>query len=496
MRTTFKLWLLIIAFGFSAVASGGTCDSSKNASLISVVQGLETSGIDFALREGGSISGRVYEADGTTPIYDVELMIYDLGWNFIRFVWTNQEGYYLAEGLPEGQCYVAAGTASGPYECRYYQNSETKEDTSPVDIVEGLVTWGIDFRLALLQGRGSISGHVYEADTTAPIGWAAVDVYNLGKQWIRMGSTDGEGYYQIGGLLPGQYYIEVWTFSDEYVPQYYERVDSLDKATPVEVVLETDTPGIDFYLRRPSPQGTGSISGHVYSIDGGTPIEGVGVEAQSAEGLRWVEVTTDSNGYYEISGLLPGEYYVSAGGNSDYVSLYYDDSPTQQGATLVSVVAGGQTPGIDFSLVLGGSISGQVCEVKWASPVSWVWVSVYDTEWHAVRGTDTDDDGYYKIGGLETGQYYVKVSPFDYVPGYYCKGFSIDPPRVSQEGIVLRWESEDGRQYKILTTSDLLAWDELPLTVSATAGQTYCEWTDSSGWSFPRRFYKIRQLEE
>ncbi len=41
---------------------------SDSASAVSVVDGSDTGAIDFTLDPGGTISGTVYETDGTTPI--------------------------------------------------------------------------------------------------------------------------------------------------------------------------------------------------------------------------------------------------------------------------------------------------------------------------------------------------------------------------------------------------------------------------------------------
>jgi len=494
MRATPGLWLLIMAFGFSAVAYGGTCDSSKNASLIDVVQGLETSGIDFTLRQGGSISGHVYEADGTTAIYDVELMVYDLEWDFIKSARTDKEGYYRADGLPSGHYYVAVKPWLDASGYQYYDHSETREGAAPIEVVERQATEGIN--VCLPSTPSSISGDVYEADGTTIIDWAEVQVYDAEGVLIGRDVADREGHYRIQGLRPGRYYVRAEYY--DYFPQYYDKADSQEDAAPVEAPPGANIVAIDFYLERRDPAEAGSISGNVYAADTKAPIVGHSVIALRNAGWEGYSNETGARGFYEIPGMLAGEYTIYAGGwGTDYIQQYYDRSSTADGAVPVPVAPGGHTSGIDFCLSLGGSISGRVCEAGGQTALSSVWLLLYDADWKPVNGAFTGDEGRYRMGGLETGKYYVTAVPGSgYVQGYYSAGLRTDPPRISAEGIVLRWQSLEGRRYKILISSDLLAWDELPATISATAGQTYREWTDTNASSFPRRFYKIRQLEE
>lgn len=500
-RTGFSVATLMLVCGLACAGLAGTSDTKEGASPIDVVRGVETTGIDLTLRLGGSISGHVYEADGIIPIDGASVKAYDLDWNWVDTGWPSEQGHYAITGLGRGQYYVVAGEWSRLYECRYYNDSETQEGATAVNLVEGVETTGIHFRLpALSPGpRGSISGRVYEIDGVTPVEGASVVSYSLEGYWMGGEETDQDGDYQIGRLPPGQYRVEAEGGSLEYHGQYYHRADKREDATPVVVLAGTDTPRIHFYLRQWAPAERGSISGHVYESDGVTPVGGVWMEADRLEGWYGLLLLplTGSDGYYLIPYLLPGQYHVRASGHPDHMPRYYDDSPTPYEATPVTVVGGQDTPGIDFSLPLAGSISGHINEADGQTPATpRTRVFAYDTWWIYVGDTFTDDDGYYKLGGFGTGQYYIVAGEWsEYVPGYYCEGLGVESLRTSPGGLVLRWTSEEGRSYKVLTSTDLSSWGELPQTIPGAPGESFTEWQDPDALSFPRRFYKLKQLE-
>ena len=65
----------------------------------------ETSGINFTLEKGGSITGRVVDTKGD-PIKWVGIELYDSTGNHVGYWETDSEGYYEVMGLPTGDYYV------------------------------------------------------------------------------------------------------------------------------------------------------------------------------------------------------------------------------------------------------------------------------------------------------------------------------------------------------------------------------------------------------
>jgi hypothetical protein len=150
---------------------------------------------------------------------------------------------------------------------------------------------------------------------------------------------------------------------------------------------------------------SGSITGAV-SDSNGLPIANIEVDAFNYQTGDWCgSNNTDSDGIYEITNLAAGTYIVGASGQgTQYVSEFYNNQFSWDQATPLSVSAGQQTSGIDFSLGLGASISGTV---KNSAGVGQANVEVdcwadngYET------GTQTDANGFYKCDGLPVGYNY------------------------------------------------------------------------------------------
>ena len=83
-------------------------------------------------------------------------------------------------------------------------------------------------------------------------------------------------------------------------------------------------------------------------------------------------------------------------------------------------MAGQTTPDIDFSLELGGSISGTVYEADGVTPIgdADVWADSYDC-CGGGEGTRTAPDGTFTITGLAPGDYRVGAEAEGYTPEFY-----------------------------------------------------------------------------
>ena len=119
----------------------------------------------------------------------------------------------------------------------------------------------------------------------------------------------------------------------------------------------------------PQIANAGSIAGTVTRDSDGLPISGLWVWASNYNTSDYGGGDhTDVNGVYLITGLDTGSYRVQiSGSGTQYASQFYDDQVSWDQATPVSVSAGQQTANIDFSLALGGSISGTVTEPNGAA---------------------------------------------------------------------------------------------------------------------------------
>jgi hypothetical protein len=238
---------------------------------------------------------------------------------------------------------------------------------------------------------GSMSGHVYDDSTMAPILGAHVVAYgnSSGDAY-----TDSAGYYQIVGLLPGQYFVEA--SASGYSPATRDSV---------AVNEGQNTPNVDFWLESYGAPQHGSMSGHVYEDSSGIPIPGAHVVAY---GNGSGDAYTDSTGYYEIDSLVEGIYFVEAS-----ASGYWP-------ATKDSVVVneGQNTPDVDFWLEpyggpQYGSMSGHVYDDSTMAPILGAHVVAQGQSWGDAY---TDSTGYYCIVDLLPGGYFVEASASGYEP--------------------------------------------------------------------------------
>ncbi len=351
-----------------------------------VVEGQSTPNINFALTpvggpEFGSISGRVIDEDTGLPIVMAEITI-----TGIYCIWyTDTAGYYLCDNLPP-DAYEVNARKDGYI-------PETYPDS--VIVIAGQNTPNIDFALTPFGGYGSISGRVTDEETDLPIIMAhliaiGLDNWCYGEAW-----SDTGGYYMIPNLCAGTYQVNA--NAQGYIPETYP--DS------VPVIAGEDTPNINFAL---TPIGeAGSISGTVTDSSTGQPIAGACVWTYGEFGRGQAE--TDSLGQYTIFGLYAGDYFVTAWA-WDY---YPQDYPT-----VVTVIEGQDTPGIDFALVPYGGpgegiIAGRVLEDSTLLPIPYA--IVFAISLNGNWGFDfTDSVGAYIIQGLQTDDYYV----FAIAPGY------------------------------------------------------------------------------
>ena len=182
------------------------------------------------------------------------------------------------------------------------------------------------------------------------------------------------------------------------------------------------------------PETTGSIWGSVTVAGSGTPLAGVAVRVYGSSGSFLRSTTTDIYGRYWADNLpATAIYYVNTSNNLGYVDELYDNLPCPLSAcsptsgTGVSPGPGGLATGIDFALMLGGTITGTVTDAGTGAPLAGVNVYVYNASGSSVGSVTTNASGVYATGGLTTGTYYVRtLNSLGYIDEVYnnlpCNG--------------------------------------------------------------------------
>lgn len=163
-------------------------------------------------------------------------------------------------------------------------------------------------------------------------------------------------------------------------------------------------------------QATASLTGRLTLNDRGLPNIEVGLQRLSADGSSQstapLNVMTDEEGRYRVTGLMPGRYSV-APLNSAYV-LRGGSGPLSK---TVTIKEGEALDNVDFALVRGGVITGKVTNAD-NQPVigERVEIILFDeqgrkrpTPFISYSMSETDDRGVYRLYGLPAGRYLVSV---------------------------------------------------------------------------------------
>ncbi|MCP3964250.1 MAG: hypothetical protein GY719_40995 [bacterium] len=268
--------------------------------------------------------------------------------------------------------------------------------------------------------RGGISGRVTDAATGEPLPFVRLRATGAHAYYGRSGTTDVSGHYTISGLDPGIYNLHVED-SFGHVAELFDDLPCPGGAcepsagTPVGVSLGLITGGVDFELDL-----GGTIAGTVSDALTGEPIRYADVVATDLLGAaRWYG-DTDSDGAYLVQGLPPGTYAVYSI-TYDSGDQLYDGIPCPGGppggcnlaAGTPIVIEGAETvEGIDFTLGLGGVISGTVTDRVMGLPLRWIDVEVFDDDGLRLRRAGTNELGEYRAGGLPAGEYFLRTTNY------------------------------------------------------------------------------------
>jgi hypothetical protein len=266
-----------------------------------------------------------------------------------------------------------------------------------------------------LAANGSISGTV---TNTAHAGIEGIEVCAWG-----LGPTEGEGCdvtsaageYSITGLVPGEYSVEFWPGTLNYVGQWYNGKSFAEMPDGVTVNSGADTPGIDAELLP-----GGEIKGKVVSDAAGNPaLEGIPVIAFNLTGEEVREAETDAGGEYAIQGVSAGtfkvEFFDFAG---DYVTQYWNDEPFFEDADTFTLATEGVKTGVDAEMKQAGFISGRLTDSVSGVPLNHIEIcaqSPVNAEF--LSCTESGLNGEYKLRRLPEGPSVVVFAPEFFGPG-------------------------------------------------------------------------------
>jgi protocatechuate 3,4-dioxygenase beta subunit len=373
--------------------------------------------INFSLALGGSISGRVTRASDGAGIPSVRVDAFrPINYNNTTYALTDSDGYYTITGLAAGYYDVSENTGSDDYVDHFLSSNI---DIIAIPVALGTNTPNVNF--SLITG-GSISGRVVRDSDGTGIQNALMAVQDDENNLYSVAQTDSAGYYTAKGIPTGYYYVQVLLVAD-YRPEYYNNSVSRKTATTVPVIQGSTTPDINFSLIAVTAPAKGSISGQVTRVSDGAVQPNVSVRAYPVNSTSsYTSASTDSSGNYSITGLAPGDYYVTTYCNPFYThgDMYYSGAISRGSATQVTISAGANSPNINFSLSPGGQISGRIIRNSDGAGIYSATINVYDTNGFFVKSVTANASGNYTIPGLVPGDYFVATNRLNgYIDEFY-----------------------------------------------------------------------------
>jgi hypothetical protein len=412
---------------------GGAC-TITNGTAVAVTSPNATSGINFPLAVGGTISGTVTNAATSAAVLSAYVYAYNSTGSQVGSAATDGQGAYSIRGLATGSYYLL--TSPSGYVAQLYNGTAcpfgscTLTTGTPVSVTAGSTTGSINFALAT---GGTITGTVTNAATSAPVYNAYLLLYSSAGSSLTSAYSNAQGVYTISGIPTGTYYLR--SSLSGYVTQMYNNVTcpynscTVTNGTPIAVTAPNTVSSINFALS------TGAtISGTVTNAATSAAVSGATVYVYSNTGSSLGSVSTNSQGQYSFAGLSTGSYYVRTVATGYITQLYSGIacvSCSVTSGTAVSVTQPNTTSGVNFALSPGATISGRVTDAGTSAGIANAYVYVYTSSGSQVGGVYTDSSGAYSVTGLTTGSYYVLTYPSGYVGQLYsgvtCMGGNCYP---------------------------------------------------------------------
>jgi len=420
-----------------------------------VESGAEVEVAPVALEPGASIEGTVLTALGKHPIEGARVRAVPERsegdqQTMIGFVISGESGGRLELGN-RGVSVVT--DAAGRFRLRDLEpgayNVVVEHKRFIREKIAGLVVDAerpLDPMEILLRLGGGIEGTVFGSDGYPEAG-ATVQVVGR-KGFLERVTTDGLGYYHIGGLEPGTYHLKLvpresggtataMVFSAITIGDEGGDPVELDpfpaEGTPV-VAREGELALQDLFRRA-----NGSISGIVR--EAGAPVPGIDVALSKSGGGFFSmpkNARTDEDGLYEFADVEPGEYRLSIESPEEGRELYSSTVEVKEGrrtdtdiALPTAFVEGrvltrrGRTPVEGASLRLQPADEGGDRKMRFV---------VGDGEGRQVR---TDSEGRFRISRVRPGTYDLTATKGGFARETH-RGIEVGEEGVSELEVFLR----------------------------------------------------------
>lgn len=372
-----------------------------------------TSGIDFALQKGASISGTITRTAGAQPIPGIEVRAFTPAGRLAGIGRSSVSGNWLIAGLSPGNYFVSTSNNQG-FLNEVYNNIPCEPFCNPVGGTPvavagtGTVT-GINFQL---DAAASISGQVRLGAT--PQANVPVELYGAVGNLVRTTTTNASGAYNFAGLAAGRFFVRTRDTSGR-ADALWNALPCLGSAcnvrngTPIDLVAGGSQAGVDLVLTNPA-----TISGTVTRLPASTPMSGVTIQLLASTGAVALSATTNASGSYSFTGLPAGTYRLVTRDTPGVIDVAWPSAPCPSACNglngnTITVTAGGSATGRNFALDPGGSISGSVRSTAPTAPLPGVALQVYNSGGIPVAQVLSNASGNYEVSALPSGNFVVRT---------------------------------------------------------------------------------------
>src|SRR6185436_1882475 len=170
------------------------------------------------------------------------------------------------------------------------------------------------------DGTAAVSGYVFEAGTSNPISGSQVQLTPMDgnrrtSQPVLSVTSDSKGYFEFEKVPSGSYLLDAT--KDGFADQLYGRPSPGNKFDPdalMDVIDGQRKSGLTIHL---TPSGT--ITGRVTTRSDGIASIQVALLHKHYDAWGRLEyelaglASTDSQGQFRLSGVIPGDYFIGAG---------------------------------------------------------------------------------------------------------------------------------------------------------------------------------------